>query len=71
MQRAFGRKPLFGNFDELSLNLTSGIKLFTQNTRKFMETIKVIMKEQGLVLSAKLKTEILVARKPINFILAE
>jgi hypothetical protein len=68
MQNAFGRKPLFGNYDELSLTLTSGIKLFTQNTKKFMETVKVIMKQQGLVLS-KLKAEITVAKTPINFIL--
>lgn len=68
MQKAFGRKPIFGNYDELSLTLTSGIKLFTQNTRKFMETVKVIMKQQGLVLS-KLKAEITVAKTPINFIL--
>jgi hypothetical protein len=68
MQKAYGRKPIFGNYDELSLTLTSGIKLFTQNTRKFMETVKVIMKQQGLVLS-KLKAEITVAKTPINFIL--
>jgi hypothetical protein len=68
MQGSFGKKPLFSIYDEILINMIKGIGKFTQHTRLFMETIKVIMKQEGLVMKAELKTEITVAKTPVNFL---
>jgi hypothetical protein len=70
MQGSFGKKPLFGIYDEMVLNLVKGVSLFTKNTRKFMETVKVIMKQEGLVMKS-LKAQIYVAKDPVHFVVIE
>ena len=66
MLGSFGNKALFGMFDEVLQATFVSLGTFVQNTKTFMEGVKVIFKQNGFVASG-LKATIRVARKPVNF----
>jgi hypothetical protein len=66
MQGTFGNKPLFGLYDEVLNKTFKSLGTYVGNTRKFMEVVKVIFKQQGFVASG-LTATIQVAKKPVNF----
>lgn len=63
---AFGQKPLFGIYEEMTLALLRGLGTFVTTTRTFMEQVKVIYKQNGFVASG-LSAQLYVAMKPVNF----
>jgi hypothetical protein len=65
----FGRsttKPLFEFNVEPLLNMLNTLGTFLTNTKGFMESVKVIYKQNGFVASG-LTAQIRVAPRPINF----
>jgi hypothetical protein len=67
--QSFGRKALFGTFDEAILNIVKGLGTFTLSTKLFMEQVKVIYKQNGFVATG-LNAQIKVAMKPVSFSVA-
>ncbi len=63
----FGRKSLFGVYDDVKIDILKGLGTFATNTKAFLESVKVIFKQNGFVASAGLKAKIYVAPKPISF----
>ncbi len=63
----FGRKSLFGVYDDVKIDILKGLGTFATNTKAFLESVKIIFKQKGFVASAGLKAKIYVAPKPISF----
>jgi hypothetical protein len=67
MQGVFGNKPLFGVFDEAIQNTLKVLGTYVQQTKAFMEVVKVVFKQSGFVASG-LSTSVRVAEKPVSFV---
>jgi hypothetical protein len=65
MQGVFGNKPLFGAFDEVIQNTLKVLGTYVQQTKTFMEVVKVVFKQSGFVASG-LTASVRVAEKPVN-----
>lgn len=63
---SFGFKPLFGFFNEPVLNTLTSLGTFLTSTKTFMESVKVIYKQNGFVATG-LTAQIRVAPRPIEF----
>lgn len=59
-------KTLFGVYNEALLNMLNTLGTFLTSTRGFMESVKVIYKQNGFVATG-LTAQIRVAPNPINF----
>ncbi len=64
--QGFGNKPLFGAFTEAIINTVKSLGIFVQSTKRFMEVVKVVFKQNGFIASG-LNATVQVARKPVNF----
>lgn len=69
MQGGFGNKSVFDFLNEAILNTIKSLGTFVQNTKRFMEVVKVVFKQNGFVASG-LNATIRVAEKPVNFTVA-
>jgi hypothetical protein len=59
-------KYLFGFYNDALLNVLNSLGMFLTSTKGFMESVKIIYKQNGFVASG-LSTQIRVAPRPVNF----